>query len=177
MFKPLSLLPYIIFSLALITSASAHAVQKEYVLKAGFLYNFALFGQWQATSENTSNFLICSPDSQFIAIANAALDNRKVHNRNLLNKHTALEKAALKQCDIIFITDKTYNLWLNAYTDLELENTMVVGETDGFIAAHGHIRFFLSSSKVRFEVAPGKLKEAGITMSSKVLRLARVVEG
>jgi hypothetical protein len=54
---------------------------------------------------------------------------------------------------------------------------MIVGETDGFIAAQGHIRFFLSSSKVRFEVAPSKLKKAGITMSSKVLRLARVVEG
>ena len=55
-------------------------------------------------------------------------------------------------------------------------NIMVVGETDVFIQSGGHIRFFLSSGKIRFEIAPKQLKDAGITMSSKVLRLARVVD-
>jgi hypothetical protein len=177
MLKPLNRLLYLFFCLALCTSSSAFAVQKEYVLKAGFLYNFARLGQWQSAPENGSDFLICSPDSQFIAIANAALENRKVHERHLRNKLTPLETTALEGCDIVFITDNTYNMWLDANPALNLKNTMIVGETDGFIAAQGHIRFFLSSSKVRFEVAPSKLKKAGITMSSKVLRLARVVEG
>ena len=177
MLKLLNRLLYLFLCLGLCTSPSAFAVQKEYVLKAGFLYNFARLGQWQSAKENTPDFLICSPDSKFIAIANAALENRKVHNRYLRNKYTPLKRTVLEDCDIVFITDNTYKLWLEAHSALELKNTMVVGETDGFIAANGHIRFFLSSSKVRFEVAPNKLKKAGITMSSKVLRLARVVEG
>jgi hypothetical protein len=52
---------------------------------------------------------------------------------------------------------------------------MIVGETDNFIVQGGHIRFFLSGGKIRFEVSPDKLKLSGITMSSKVLRLGRVV--
>ena len=54
---------------------------------------------------------------------------------------------------------------------------LLVGENDGFIESNGHIRFFLSSGKVRFEISPNNLKIDGLTMSSKVLRLARIVDG
>lgn len=176
MYNLLNRLPYILLCLLLFKSTSALAVQKEYVLKAGFLYNFARFGQWQITSDTTAPFAICSPDKQFIDIANAALEGRKVHTRQLINKHIELDTQTTNNCDIVFITDNTYTAWqsLKAYN---VNNVMLVGETDGFIEQGGQIRFFLSSGKIRFEVAPSKLKEAGITMSSKVLRLARVVEG
>jgi len=76
---------------------------------------------------------------------------------------------------MLFITSDTFAQW-QKMMPLELKNIMVIGETDLFIENGGHIKFFLSSGKIRFEIAPKQLKDAGITMSSKVLRLARVVE-
>lgn len=176
MFNVLKRLLPIFFCFVLCTSPSTFAVQKEYVLKAGFLYNFAMFGQWHGLSKQVSPFIICSPDKQFVDTADEALKGREVNSRKLVNKYTPLNNRALESCDILFITDTTYTLWLSAQP-LNLHKIMLVGESDGFIEANGHIRFFLSSNKVRFEIAPKKLKSSGITMSSKVLRLARVVEG
>ena len=55
-------------------------------------------------------------------------------------------------------------------------NLMLVGEFDGFLASGGHINFFIVGGKVRFEIDPIKLKNSGINMSSKVLRLGRIHE-
>ena len=77
---------------------------------------------------------------------------------------------------MVFITSKTYANWKST-PNLTYKNILLVGENDGFIESNGHIRFFLSSGKVRFEISPNNLKIDGVTMSSKVLRLARIVDG
>jgi hypothetical protein len=148
-------------------------MEKEYMLKAGFLYNFARFGQWQTPPNET--YSICSPDKNFIGIANEVLKNRTVQQLPLQSLHVDLNQISLKPCNIIFITSDTITDWKMSQIN-NYHNIMIVGESAEFIKSGGHIRFFLSSGKVRFEIDPKKLKDAGITMSSKVLRLARVVD-
>ena len=156
-------------------SASVSAVEKEYMLKAGFLYNFARFGHWDYQLESLNEFTICSSDKYFINVANTALKNRTIKNLPLYNKLITLDEVSTSACNMLFITSDTFIQW-QKMMPLELKNIMVIGETDLFIENGGHIKFFLSSGKIRFEIAPKQLKDAGITMSSKVLRLARVVE-
>ena len=55
-----------------------------------------------------------------------------------------------------------------------LSQSMLVGDFESFIPSGGHISFFIVGGKVRFEIDPVKLKQAGINMSSKVLRLGRM---
>ncbi|EGI73629.1 putative transmembrane protein [Pseudoalteromonas distincta] len=145
------------------------------MLKAGFLYNFARFGHWDYHLESLNEFIICSPDKYFIDAANNALKSRTIKNLPLYNKLITLDEVTTSACNMLFITSDTFIEWQNI-TPLELKNVMLIGETDTFIENGGHIRFFLSSGKIRFEIAPKQLKDAGITMSSKVLRLARVVD-
>ncbi|GAA58389.1 hypothetical protein P20652_0243 [Pseudoalteromonas sp. BSi20652] len=162
--------------LVLLVSTNSFAVEKEYMLKAGFLYNFARFSQWQNPLDENTNFTLCSPDKNFVDIADTALNNRTVKGLPLVNKYITLDASSIKQCNMIFITSDTFEDWIK--TELLIhKNILVVGENDEFIESSGHIRFFLSSGKIRFEIAPQNLKSDGITMSSKVLRLARVVGG
>ena len=149
MIKLRSLIHSSLITLTLL-SASVGAVEKEYMLKAGFLYNFARFGHWDYHLESLNEFII-------------------------YNKLITLDEVTTSACNMLFITSDTFIEWQNI-TPLELKNVMLIGETDTFIENGGHIRFFLSSGKIRFEIAPKQLKDAGITMSSKVLRLARVVD-
>ncbi|MBB1450718.1 YfiR family protein [Pseudoalteromonas sp. SG43-1] len=174
MIKLRSLIHSSLITLTLL-SASVGAVEKEYMLKAGFLYNFARFGHWDYHLGSLNEFIICSPDKYFIDAANNALKNRTIKNLPLYNKLITLDEVTTSACNMLFITSDTFIEWQNI-TPLELKNVMLIGETDTFIENGGHIRFFLSSGKIRFEIAPKQLKDAGITMSSKVLRLARVVD-
>ncbi|TMP02898.1 DUF4154 domain-containing protein [Pseudoalteromonas sp. S3178] len=174
MCKLRSLIHSILITLILF-SVGANAVEKEYMLKAGFLYNFARFGSWDQPLDNLKQFTVCSPDKYFIDVANSALKNRTIKNLPLHNKLITLDDTSIRDCNIVFITSNTFAKWQTANITT-VKNIMVIGETDSFIEGGGHIRFFLSAGKVRFEIAPKQLKDAGITMSSKVLRLARVVQ-
>ncbi len=162
-------------ALLLTLSQSVHAIDTEYALKAGFLYNFARYSTWTDTNTALTDFVLCSPDSTFVAVASTVLTNRKVGNLPLLTKTVSITQDDLKQCQVLFITSATVDLWLASSLG-QLNNIMIVGESEDFIANGGHIRFFLSSGKVRFAVSPDKLNAAHITMSSKVLRLGRVVD-
>lgn len=174
MFKLRSLIHSILINLTLF-SVCASAVEKEYMLKAGFLYNFARFGSWEQPLNSFKEFTICSSDEHFIEVANGALKNRTIKSLPLHNKLITFNEPSLKGCNLLFVTSNSFEKWQSAKIT-NLKNIMVIGESDLFIESGGHIRFFLSGGKIRFEIAPKQLKEANITMSSKVLRLARVVQ-
>ncbi|MBO1896115.1 YfiR family protein [Shewanella sp. BF02_Schw] len=161
-------------TLLLTISQGAIADEKEYALKAGFLFNFARYGEWSHHTNTASSFTLCSPDTSFISVSRSILNGRKVNNLPIENVEVSLTEKNLEQCNILFITTDTLESW-QQLDNKHLADVMIVGETDNFIEQGGHIRFFLSGGKIRFEVSPEKLKLSGITMSSKVLRLGRVV--
>ncbi|MGI2172005.1 YfiR family protein [Shewanella sp. MF05960] len=161
--------------LLLTTSQSVSAIETEYALKAGFLFNFARYSEWTDTTPILNDFVLCSPDSSFIEIASTVLTNREVNHLPIVTRTISMTDADISQCQILFITSDTITQWLNTPLG-QINNVMIVGETEDFIAQGGQIRFFLSGGKVRFEVSPKRLTSANITMSSKVLRLGRVVE-
>ncbi|MFW8589782.1 YfiR family protein [Glaciecola sp. 2405UD65-10] len=156
-------------------SSGSFANEKEYKLKAGFLYNFARFGHWETSLESNEYFELCSTSSDFVKVASKTLQGRNVHNLPILIRHISLEKEMLASCHMLFITEDTATDAQNSEL-ISLKNIMLVGEADTFIENGGQIRFFLTGGKIRFEIYPQRLSDAGITMSSKVLRLARIVE-
>jgi hypothetical protein len=176
MLKLRSLIQKLLLALVLLQSTSSQAIENEYMLKAGFLYNFARFGQWQDSTKQTEKFTLCSPDQYFIHQANATLQGRVIQKVPIQSKQVALNQQSLEPCSMLFITSNTVLDWQSAQL-ISYSNIMLVGETESFISNGGHIRFFITGGKVRFEISPQRLKDAGISMSSKVLRLARIVEG
>lgn len=165
----------LLISLWLIPSQSVPAIETENALKAGFLFNFARYSEWSRAQDTQTEFVLCSPDKHFIDVASAVLAKRMVNHLPIHSIIVNLTETDLSQCQVLFITSDTLSLWQSAELT-PLNNIMVVGETEDFIEQGGHIRFFLSGGKIRFEVSPAKLTQANINMSSKVLRLGRVVD-
>jgi hypothetical protein len=54
---------------------------------------------------------------------------------------------------------------------------LTVGETDGFAEHGGAINFVVQARKVRFQINPARAEQAGLKMSSQLLRLATLVGG
>jgi hypothetical protein len=52
---------------------------------------------------------------------------------------------------------------------------LTVGDTDGFAQRGGAINFTLQARKVRFEINPAAAEQAGLKMSSQLLKLATLV--
>ena len=53
---------------------------------------------------------------------------------------------------------------------------LLVGEVDGFAAQGACVNLYLDKKKVRFEINPGAAKRAGLSISSELLKLAKIVK-
>ncbi|MGX9416325.1 YfiR family protein [Vibrio sp. WJH972] len=155
----------------------SRADDREKALKAGFIYNFARYseGEW-FNSDKEKQYIICTTDPVFQQVATDVLKEHKVKSKSVLIDYIGTPDSLQKaHCHSIFISLNTPNTKQYLQSS-QLKRTMVVGESRDFIKQGGHINFFIAGGKVRFEVAPNSLEENGIKLSSKVLRMGRVIE-
>jgi len=151
---------------------------REDAIKSGFLYNFARYsqGEWFNPETNT-RYTICSFSEQFTDAATQTLEKLTIKNHRIVIKHLTTKRENISDCDTLYISKNDIHKWHDLNDSKMITHAMLVGEYDGFLDAGGHINFYIVGGKVRFEANPVKLKNAGINMSSKVLRLGRVYKG
>ncbi|WP_293268825.1 YfiR family protein [Neptunomonas sp.] len=148
---------------------------REITLKTGFIFNFSRFGQWESNFSDKANFTLCSPDRIFVEVARKNLAKKRVGKLPIKVIETSVNDD-YEACDVIFITKQFYLNWKDNFSHPVSKGVMLIGESKGFIQAGGHINFFLLGGKIRFEVSIKNLKNSGLQLSSKVLRLGKIHE-
>lgn len=155
----------------------SYANEREYAVKAGFIFNFARYSEGSWFNPNRrDNYIICSFNSDFVLTASKTLTGQKVKNRQVEVHLVSRKGMPNDSCNSFFLTERNAALIKKVVKNESLSKTMLIGEMKTFIPSGGHINLFIAGGKVRFEVDSDALLGADIKMSSKVLRLGRVVE-
>lgn len=167
---------------ALIGSAWAEPSQeserRELQLKAGFIYNFIRYSESDRyINRHQQAFTLCAYSQAFIAAAALTLDQQQINNQPLRLQLLDSSAPAIAACDVIYLSEADDNQLATTVTLARQQQSLLIGESEDFLSQGGHIRFFRTAGKVRFEVAPEQLKQNGIRLSSKVLRLGRIYQG
>jgi len=149
----------------------------EYVVKAGFLYNFAKYVEWPAAAfENAStpiSIAILGADP-FGDELDKALKNKTVRERGfVILRHR--EPADLKPCHILFIPKTEKARTPEILKQVESWPTLTVGEDEGFARAGGVVNILIEKEKPRLEVNPDAAEKARLTINSKLLKLSSIV--
>ena len=154
-----------------------YASDREIALKAGLIFNFAVYskGEW-FTPEKHKNYLICSPDFDFVRVANQTLKNKKIRDTYVQVRHISLNDLLKYHCNSVFLSTNTNIALEQKLLSNKPFEVMLIGESDGFIERGGHINFFLVGGKTRFEIDPTALLDNNIEVSSKVIRLGKVIK-
>jgi hypothetical protein len=149
----------------------------EYEVKAAFLYNFARFVEWPATS-------LRDPDSPFViailgrdpfgAILDETVAGKTVAGRPIEVRRVPRVDDA-RDAQIVFISPSERPNTAAILKALDRPGVLTVGDTDGFAQRGGAINFVLQARKVRFEINPAAAEQAGLKMSSQLLKLATLV--
>jgi hypothetical protein len=84
--------------------------------------------------------------------------------------------AGVAWCRIVFITRFAEMEPEVVINSLGATSILTVGETAGFAANGGMVNFTGEQSRVRFEINEAAARRAGLKISSKLLRLAELVE-
>jgi hypothetical protein len=53
---------------------------------------------------------------------------------------------------------------------------LTISEIEGFTQSGGIINFYIEESKIRFEINVGAAEKAGLKISSKLLKLAKITQ-
>ncbi len=152
-------------------------VFKEYEVKAAFLFQFALYVEWPASSFSdaqtpiTIGLLGKNPFDDFLR---KAIEGKTVNRRKLVIKHCAdLDEA--RQCHLLFISSSEKKSLPRILKGLRNASVLTVGDVEDFASQGGIINLVVIEKTVRFEVNPSVAERAGLKISSQVLELARIV--
>ena len=150
---------------------------REYVVKAAFIRQFTRYVDWpEGTFKGPADQIVLgvlgeNPFGTALdqIAAGAGSDAREFH----VKYFRTIEE--WEPCQVLFVCAseaKDMEPVLGRTRNLPV---LVIGDAPGVAEAGAIINFFIEDNKVRFEVNPEAARQAHLQISSKLLRLARLV--
>jgi len=153
------------------------APTKEYQLKAVFLFNFTQFVDWppEAFATEQSPLVIgILGNNPFGSVLELTVSGETVKGHPvIIRQYTNPED--IKDCHILFINAEDAKKSEDIIAAVKGRNILTVSDAPGFMRQGGMIRFVSTDNKIKFQINAGASKEANLVISSKLLRLAEVV--
>ncbi len=177
MHAPKALIRGGLLTLAMLASAGAAATDLEQRVKAAYLYNFAKFVEWPQSSGGVGDAVdICVfYDAEFEQLLQKIFTGKTVSDKPVM-VHTAREMPPSTRCDIVFVgAEVRRDDVQTGMQGMAEQPILTVGESTDFTRDGGAIRFMQVDGKLRFEIDLGNTQRTGLKISSKLLRVAKVI--
>jgi hypothetical protein len=149
----------------------------EYKLKAVFLFNFLQFTEWPDsafTDARAPIILGVVGIDQFGTVLDEVVQSEKVGLHPITVARFRTEDEITK-CQALFVCKSEKDNCQTILNGVRGSPTLTVSEISGFSSFGGCIRFYFENSKLRFEINMKALGQAHLRLSSKLLRLARII--
>jgi hypothetical protein len=153
------------------------AESSEYLIKAGYVYNFAKLVEWPSAVARTEQPIVIGVlgNDSFAAVLGRVVEGKKIDERPFLVKR--LKNTEFKECgcQILFVSAAER---ARADEIIQFQSTapvLTIAEAPDFARRGGMIALTLQDSKVRFLVNVDAATQAGLTISSRLLALATIV--
>jgi hypothetical protein len=149
---------------------------KEYEVKAAFLYNFTKFVTWSDASSRDAGapFVIAVIGDDPFGDALSVLENKTAMGRPIVVQRVS-SLDSLKSCRMLFVSSSARDRLPAILRAAHARNILTVGDMERFAARGGIIELVLTGDRVGFEINTESARQAGLTVSSKLLSLARTV--
>ncbi len=170
--------PALLAALCLATALPVRASETapEYQVKAVFLFNFAQFVEWPADAfADAKAPLVIGVlgDDPFGDYLDKLVQGEKVGQRPLQVRRFA-RAAEITGCHILFVSPG-FDDFERVAASLRGRSVLTVGDRDNFSRLGGMVRFVTVNGKIRLRINVVAAQEAGLLISSKLLRSATIV--
>lgn len=151
-------------------------ISREYLIKAAILFNFAKFASWPAKTFSTDNtpLRICVLGRDPFGAALESLHGKRVRSRPLsVARISAIDDAP--QCHILFVSASEEARLASILDIVGKLPILTVADIGRFANSGGIIALKEVDNRSRIEINIGAAEQAGVKLSSKLLRLADMV--
>ena len=147
--------------------------QLEQTVKAAYIYNFTKYVEWPSGSFDNSGILVIGiiGSDAVAGELEKSVEGKSVGGKRIVVRHLRWGQD-LAQCQVLFVPASEMS-GASQLTHIKERPILTVGESPGFARRYGIINFIIESNRVRFEINAQSAKDAGLTISSKLLSLGR----
>jgi hypothetical protein len=148
----------------------------ENELKAAFIFNFAVFTEWPpAAMASGAALTLCVHPGNSLLPALATL-NDKLVNGHRMTLRLLTTPAALRGCQILFLDSLDRPRWEHLRKELAGASVLTISDDRAIGADGSAISLSVENRRIGFDVDLGAVRQARLSLSSKLLRLARSVQ-
>ncbi len=147
----------------------------EYEVKAAFLLNFMQFVEWPAGAlppAGTPLVIGVLGEDPFGLMLEQTIEGETIHGRPLTIRR-ARRLTDLKDCHLVFVCRSEKPNLREIASALRGYPVLTVSDVEQFCRHGGMIGLVTEGGRIRFEISQEAAEQAGLKISSKLLRLAR----
>lgn len=146
-------------------------------IKAALVFKFPGYVRWpgKALNSKTASFNCCVLGRGGISAFLQDFDGESILDKPVRVKHVA-DIEAVSNCHLLFVCPSEKKRLPLILEVLKGKPVLTVGDLKGFTAKGGMINFVRKKDTVHFEINLAAGERAGLKFSSKLLRVARIVD-
>ena len=171
------LITLILFFQFLHLSAAQTPAILEYRVKATFLFQFTQFVDWpyEAFSTGQTPLVIgILGEDPFGTFLNELVQDERANGHPLIiERYRNLED--VKNCHVLFVTRSEATRTEAILAAFKGRSVLVVGDVNGFADRGGMIQFVTQANRIQLRINLAAARAANLTISSKILRSATVI--
>lgn len=143
-------------------------------IRAALIYNFAQYTAWSEQNEQFFNICIFEHDEENINVN--ILNTKKIKNKPI-RVEIITSYNALDSCKVLYIENTSLLKENNQEEIIRKHNVLTIAEIKpSSLSNQGIIQIWLEKKRYQFSINNEAAKQLGLTISSKLLRLANKVQ-
>lgn len=158
--------------MGLSVASTVSAEVQEYEIKAAFIYNFIGFTEWP--EKTGANLNICTLGESPLNIAFDALEKKSAKGV-IIRVHRLRIEDSLKDCQVIFLGELDRMSFIKIMNSLKSMPILTVTDSAGLVEEGVMIELGIEERRIVFKINVESAKKSRLMISSKLLRLAKVV--
>jgi len=150
---------------------------KEYLVKAAFLYNFAKFVHWPETAFRSPDepVLLCILGTSPFGNALKTIEKSEVIPERNLSVKLCKNIGEVSGCHMLFISSSESENLSSILSAIQTMPMLTVSDSKGFAQRGVMINLVRIDNKMRFEINTEAVNKMPFTLSSNLLKLAIIV--
>ena len=157
-----------------LAQAQRFNVNPDTRMKAVFLYNFTKYISW-TTLDTAKTFTIGVFGVDEILLPLRMMAKERLDSGQNINVIKVTDTSQISICEILFVPVNYTTAFHELRPGIPSTNILIVGESLGFATSDGAINFVKRDGKIKLEINRQALKDANLTASSQLLKLAILV--
>lgn len=150
----------------------------EYRAKAAFLYNFMRYSKWPEGSfekDDSPIILTVIGKDPFGKVLEQTFEDETIGKRAIQVRRSR-EVPKKIEGHMLFCGGLSKKERAQLLERCHKQPVLLIGELEGFAESGGSINFYIDKRKIRFEINTDALAASGVSISSQLLKLAKIVK-